>query len=139
MPSVPDVTGALANDSGPTGRCGTDRMAMSMVGSYDTTVASYGLPLASTVTLFEPATTCALVMTRSGESTNPLPSNTFEQDGAIARIFTTLGSVFATTGFLDSAASGAATATTGVRLNGSSTCGSPEVSSNADNRLGTVL
>jgi len=34
---------------------------------------------------------------------------------------TTLGSVFATTGLLASAASGAATAATGVRLNGSST------------------
>ena len=57
----------------------------------------------------------------------------------MARILTTLGSVAATTGLLASAESGAATATTGVRLNGSSTCGRPEVSSNADNRLGTVF
>ena len=44
-------------------------------------MASYGLPLASTVTLLEPATTCALVITRSGAMTNPLPSNTFWQLG----------------------------------------------------------
>ena len=44
-----------------------------------------------------------------------------------------------TTGSLASAGSGEATGITGVRLNGSSTAGRPEVFSSADSRLGTVF
>lgn len=87
----------------------------------------------------EPATTCALVITRSGAITNPLPSKTFWQLGARLRTLTTLGAVACTTGLLASSGSGEATGITGVRLNGSSTAGSPEVFSSAESRLGTVL
>ena len=102
-------------------------------------MASKGLPLAIHLTLLEPATTCALVITRLGAITNPLPSNTFWQLGATLRILTTLGATAATTGLLASAGSGESTGMTGVRLNGSSTAGRPEVFSSADSRLGTVF
>ena len=90
-------------------------------------------------TLLDPATTCAFVITRSGDITNPLPSNSFWQLGATLRTLTTLGAAAATTGLLASAGSGEATGITGVRLNGSSTAGSPEVFSSAESRLGTVF
>src|ERR1700722_16536531 len=76
-------------------------------------------------------------MTRSGAITNPVPSNTFWQLGARLRTLTTLGATDATTGLVDSAGSGEATGMTGVRLNGSSTAGRPEVFNRADNLLGT--
>src|ERR1700761_2690300 len=89
--------------------------------------------------LLDPATTCAFVITRSGAITNPLPSNTFWQLGARLRTLTTLGAAACTTGLLARAGSGEATGITGVRLNGSSTAGRPEVFSSADSRLGTVF
>ncbi len=91
------------------------------------------------MTLSEPATTCAFDITRLGATTKPLPSNTFWQPGATPRILTTLGRVAATTGSAASAASGTSTATIGVRPNGCSTSGRPEVSSSADSRVGTDL
>src|SRR5918998_4294569 len=91
------------------------------------------------VTLSEPATTCAFDITRLGATTNPLPSNTFWQLGATPRIFTTLGRVAATTPSLARAASGASTATMGVRPNGCSTSGKPDVSSKPESRVGTDL
>ncbi len=78
-------------------------------------------------------------MTRFGATTNPLPSSTFWQLGATPRIFTTLPRVASTTGDAASAASGASTATIGVRLKGSSTAGSPEVSSRFASRVGTFF
>src|ERR1700749_4695622 len=89
--------------------------------------------------LLDPAPACALVITRSGAITNPLPSKTFWQLGARLRTLTTLGAVPVTTGLVARAGSGEATGITGVRLNGSSTAGRPEVSSSADSRLGTVF
>src|ERR1700744_5402754 len=136
---APDFASPWAKVNGAGGRFGTARIAMSTEGSYDTTVASSGLPLAYTWTLLDPATTCALVITRSGAITNPLPSKTFWQLGARLRTLTTLGAVAVTTGLVASAGSGDATGTTGVRLNGSSTAGRPEGFSSADNRLGPVF
>src|ERR1700728_3831594 len=78
-------------------------------------------------------------MMRSGAMTNPVPSNTFWQLGARLRTLTTLGAAACTTGLLASAGSGEATGFTGVRLNGSSTAGRPEVFSSAESRLGTVF
>ena len=78
-------------------------------------------------------------MTRLGATTNPLPSSTFWQLVATPRIFSTLGRVAATTGSAASAASGTSTLTIGVRPNGCSTSGSPEVLSSDDSRVGTRL
>ena len=72
-------------------------------------MASRGLPLAKTWTLLDPATTCALVITRLGATTNPLPSNTFWQLGARLRTLTTLGAVDVTAGLVARAGSGDAT------------------------------
>lgn len=112
---------------------------MSSLGSKEITVASYDLDPLSTVTLSDPATTCAFVITRVGAITNPVPSRTFWQSGATPRILSTLGAVVSTTGLAASAGSGASTAAIGVRLKGSSTAGSPESSSTADSRRGTFL
>ena len=101
-------------------------------------MAAYSAPSASTVTLSEPATTCALDITRLGATTKPVPSRTFWQLGATPRILTTLGRAVATTRLSASDASGASTAWMGVRPNGSSTSGRPEVLSSEDIRLGTA-
>src|SRR4030081_1071590 len=111
---------------------------MSASGSYDPTPASYVWPSASTVTLSEPATTCAFDITRLGATTKPLPSNTFWHPGATPRILTTLGRVAATTASLASAASGASTAMIGVRPYSDSTSGRADVSSSADRRGGST-
>ena len=54
------------NRSGTCGSPGTARTATSMASSTYTGVASYSSPSASTVGSVTPASTCALVMTRSG-------------------------------------------------------------------------
>src|SRR5215213_6656518 len=116
MASVPVGAAPSKNSRGAEGRFGTSRIEMSASGSYETTKASYVCPSTSTVTLSEPATTCALDITRLGATTKPLPSKTFWQLEAIPRIFTTLGRVAATTASLASDASGGSTGTIGVRL-----------------------
>src|SRR5690625_1646329 len=137
--SVSGSAGVVATANGGNGRSGTARIEMASLGSKEITVASYDLVPLSTLTLSEPATTCAFVITRLGEITKPVPSNTFWQLGATPRIRNTLGAVASTTGLAASPGSGASTAAIGVRLNGSSTAGNPESSSIADNRRGTFL
>lgn len=77
-----------------------------------------------------PATTCALVITRSGAATKPLPSSCREHDGALPRILTTRSCTCRTTGLLCNAGSGGPTSVTGVLPNGPSTSGNPESESN---------
>ena len=111
---------------------------MSALGSYDTTLASYSWSSTRMVTVSEPATTCALDITRFGATTKPVPSSTFWQLCATPLTLTTLERVWFTIGEVASAASGGSISATGVGPNGLSTSCRPAVSHSADNRLGTA-
>ena len=75
-----------------------------------------------------PATTCALVITRSGETTKPLPSSACRQLCAMPSILTTLPRTCSTIGCSRSVSSGGSTLVIGVRPNGPMASLSPELS-----------
>ena len=64
--SAPVPAGSCANGSACSGRPGTASTAMSTSWSTKTGVASYSSSPACTTGSLTPASTCALVMTRSG-------------------------------------------------------------------------
>src|SRR5690606_27640608 len=119
-------------------RPGTHSTATSLDGSNSTTSASSGPRGVSTVTLVVPATTCALVITRSGAITNPEPSSARWQLGATPRMRSTLCCSEAATGLASTLGSGGSTAVIGARPNGPITSGNPEVLSSRENSLGTL-
>ena len=96
-------------------------------------------PITSTAVASVPATTCALVITSSGAKTKPDPSSCRWHDGALPRIFRTLGCAAATAGLLGSAEFGGPVAVTGVRAKGLSTSGKPELSSSWRSSAGSCL
>ncbi|SLI57580.1 Uncharacterised protein [Mycobacteroides abscessus subsp. abscessus] len=79
---------------------------MSLDGSNSTTLASSGPRAVSTETLVVPATTCALVITRSGAMTKPEPSSARWQLGATPRMRSTLCCNEAATGLASTLGSG---------------------------------
>src|SRR3712207_1728592 len=87
--SSPVSAAAGENRSGTCGRPGTASTATSTSSSTKTGTASYSSPSATTVGSVTPASTWALVMTRSAAYTKPEPSICREQDGAMPWIFTT--------------------------------------------------
>src|SRR6478609_1912461 len=126
MASAPDSAASGAKRSAGRPRSSTCSTATSVRGSYSTTVAALASPSTSTVVLFDPATTCALVSTRSGAMTKPLPSSCLLQDSASALTFTIDGSALVTTGDFANAASGGGTSVIGVDESGSRICGNPD-------------
>ena len=70
-----------------------------------------------------PATTCALVMTRSGAYTKPDPSTRRAQDAATPVILTTDGRTAVTAGLRSSFGSGCGTLRTRVGTSGPNTSG----------------
>src|SRR5450759_2042940 len=92
--SAPVPAGWTAFDRcrGGAARSGTSRMATSTAGSNRTTRAGGRGPLPSTGTVGQdtPATTWALVSTRCGATTNPVPSCVMPQAGALPTMRTTL-------------------------------------------------
>src|SRR3712207_1306463 len=110
--SSPDPAGASAKVSGTCGSPGTASTATSVSSSTWTGVASYSSPSAVTTGSLTPASTWALVITRSWAKTNPEPSICREQDGATPLIRTTEPCTEVTTGLARSAGSGEATSGT---------------------------
>src|SRR5215203_3793625 len=96
---------------------------MSRAGSYSTTVASRCRPATSTRGRVTPATTCALVMIRSGAYTKPEPSTRRAQDTASPVILTTEGWLARTALDRSNVGSGAGTSRTRVGTSGPNTSG----------------
>src|ERR671920_1039340 len=121
----PDPAGPDEKPSGICGSPGTASTATSVSSSTYTGTASYSSPSAVTTGSLTPASTCALVITRSRAYTKPEPSICREHDGATPLTCTTEPDTEVTTGLESRAWSGAATSGTSVGVSGSRTSGSP--------------
>ena len=128
MASSPADAGALAKVNAGAFRSGTSSTARSRCESYNITVPVTTSPPTSTPALVDPATTWALVITRPGPMTNPVPSIRREHVSEIALTLTMEACAAATAGLPASAGSGGSTLVIGVGASGSRIAGNPESS-----------
>src|SRR5690606_2082466 len=118
---------------------GTLRTARSASGLNDTTLAASGSLSGYVITgSLTPATTCALVITRSGETTKPEPVMMRSHDSARPVILMTLPAAARTSGSRCSRLFGGSTATIGSASHGATTWGNPPESTTSPNARRTV-